>query len=70
MRKDFTNVFLSIAILLQVLHILRGSKLEFVIDGQFPYFLYYITTFLLTICLVGYLYKVIRNFRTNHTKKH
>lgn len=59
MKKNSTNGFMMIAILMQLLHAMRG-ELSFIIEGKFPYVLYYGTMGLYVACLMGYLFGITK----------
>ena len=62
MKKNSIGGFMLVAILMQLLHTLRGD-LTFIIDGKLPYVLYHGTMALYVICLLGYLNGIIKNLR-------
>ena len=52
MKKKLDSMFRLIAILMLLLHVLRGYELSFTIDGVLPFILYYGTVVLFIICFL------------------
>lgn len=63
MRKNFTGMFMLVSVLMQLLHILRGAELCFIIGGPFPYVLYYGTMVLYVVCLIRYLFSSVKRLK-------
>ena len=68
MKKSPSSIFIPISILMQLLHIMRGPKLSFIMGGWFPYILYYGTMALYLICLICYLFGSIKRLKNNAIK--
>lgn len=56
-------MFMSVSILMHLLHILRGAELRFIIGGPFPYILYYGTMVFYVVCLVRYLFSSVKRLK-------
>ena len=50
MEKKSNSLFKLIAVLMLLLHVLRGNELSFTIDGILPFILYYGTILLFIFC--------------------
>ena len=66
--KKSTNMFMLVAILMHLLHTMRGSELTFIIDGSFPYVLYHGTMALYVVCLIFHVFNAVTRIR-NKLKK-
>ncbi len=68
MKNNDIKAFVFTSVFMQLLHILRGENLHFIVPGQFPYILYYGTMILQAVMLIRYAHQCYKRIRRYHLK--
>jgi len=69
MKKNLTDMFVLLSMLLHFLHVIRGPELIFTMDGRFPYILYYGAMILYVLCFLYYSYLCVKRLCAGRKKK-
>ena len=69
LRKNFSGMFMVLSILLMSLHTMRGWKPVFIVEGSFPYIMYYGTIGLYVVCLLWYGYDLAKTLYHKTVRK-